>query len=177
MREDEQPIAYFLTWATYGTWLPGDERGWHEYRRGWKPPDPIRKLEAEAKMTAGACILSPAQRAAVEAQVAETCAHRGWQLHAVNCRSNHVHVVVTASDTSAEKTRAVLKAYTTRRLRREFDASREKWWGERGSIGHVYDEETLECVITYVREAQDRKGRDATELVTRKRHYNRFSRR
>jgi hypothetical protein len=21
------PLAYFLTWTTYGTWLPGDERG------------------------------------------------------------------------------------------------------------------------------------------------------
>ena len=23
-----EPLAYFLTWTTYGTWLPGDERGW-----------------------------------------------------------------------------------------------------------------------------------------------------
>jgi hypothetical protein len=22
-----EPLAYFLTWSTYGTWLPGDERG------------------------------------------------------------------------------------------------------------------------------------------------------
>jgi hypothetical protein len=47
-----EPLAYFLTWPTYGTWLPGDERGWVEYRRGWQLPDPARKLEAEARMTA-----------------------------------------------------------------------------------------------------------------------------
>ena len=23
----DEPIAYFITWTTYGTWLPGDERG------------------------------------------------------------------------------------------------------------------------------------------------------
>jgi hypothetical protein len=23
-----EPLAYYLTWTTYGTWLPGDERGW-----------------------------------------------------------------------------------------------------------------------------------------------------
>jgi hypothetical protein len=23
----DEPLAYFLTWTTYGTWLPGDERG------------------------------------------------------------------------------------------------------------------------------------------------------
>ncbi|TWU38211.1 hypothetical protein [Novipirellula artificiosorum] len=26
-----EPLAYFLTWTSYGTWLPGDELGcWHE---------------------------------------------------------------------------------------------------------------------------------------------------
>ena len=24
-----EPLAYFITWTTYGTWLPGDERGWN----------------------------------------------------------------------------------------------------------------------------------------------------
>ena len=36
------PLAYFITWATYGTWLPGDERGWVEYRHGWQLPDRAR---------------------------------------------------------------------------------------------------------------------------------------
>jgi hypothetical protein len=38
-RENEaaaDPLAYFLAWSTYGTWLPGDERGWVEYARGWQ---------------------------------------------------------------------------------------------------------------------------------------------
>ena len=30
MRSDD-PIAFMFTWSTYGTWLPGDERGWVEY--------------------------------------------------------------------------------------------------------------------------------------------------
>ena len=89
-------LAYFLTWATYGTWLPGDERGWVEYRRGWQLPDPVRKLEAQARMTEDACRLDAEQRDVVHRQIAETCKIRGWQLHAVNCRSNHLHVVLTA---------------------------------------------------------------------------------
>jgi hypothetical protein len=24
----DEPLAYFLTWTAYGSWLPGDERGW-----------------------------------------------------------------------------------------------------------------------------------------------------
>src|SRR5262245_27663630 len=95
----EDPIGFFLTWATYGTWLPGDSRGWVKYKHGWQLPDPILELEAAARMSEDACRLGVPEREAVEAQIAETCRHRGWHLHAVNCRTNHVHVVVSAPDT------------------------------------------------------------------------------
>src|SRR5882757_3609172 len=91
------PIAFFLTWSTYGTWLPGDERGWVEYRHGFQLPDPILQLECAARMTDDACRLTPIQRERVERQVAETCQYKGWYLHAVNCRSNHVHAVLSSS--------------------------------------------------------------------------------
>ena len=42
------PIAFFLTWSTYGTWLPGDARGWVEYQHGFQLPDPILELECAA---------------------------------------------------------------------------------------------------------------------------------
>ena len=91
-----EPLAYFLTWGTYGTWLPGDERGWTKYGKGWQRPAPIRELEAAALMTDDACRLDREQRQLVERTIAEVCRHRGWHLHAVNCRSNHLHVVVTS---------------------------------------------------------------------------------
>ncbi len=151
----DDPIAYFLTWVTYGTWLPGDARGWIEYRRGWQLPDPIRELEARAQMTEDTCVLSPLQRLAVEAQIAETCAHRGWTLHAVNCRSNHIHVVVTADVPKPKKVRIDLKAWATRTLKEKFDSSRENWWAERGSIRYLNDDDDLEAAILYVRDGQD----------------------
>jgi REP element-mobilizing transposase RayT len=153
-----EPIGYFLTWATYGTWLPGDARGWVEYRHGWQLPDPARELEAAAKMTEDACRLAAEQRAAVEAQIAETCGRRGWLLHAVACRSNHVHVVVSAGDTHPKKIRSDLKAWATRRLKQDFDARRDEWWAERGSIRFLWDERGLEGAIVYVTEGQDRRS-------------------
>jgi REP element-mobilizing transposase RayT len=152
------PLAYFITWATYGTWLPGDERGWVEYHRGWQLPNPIRELEAAAAMTEDACRLDPEQRAAVEAQVAETCRFRVWVLHAVNCRTNHVHLVVTAP-VDPEVVRSQIKAWCTRRLkelaRSREEAVRDNWWAERGSQRYVNDAPGLETVTAYVREAQD----------------------
>jgi REP element-mobilizing transposase RayT len=149
------PIGYFLTWVTYGTWLPGDARGWVEYRRGWQLPDPVRELEAKARMTEDACILRLEQRRVVEAQIAETCAYRGWTLQAVNCRSNHVHVVVTADVRNPKKIRVDLKAWATRALKVKFDASRENWWAERGSIRYLNSDNDLEASVFYVRDGQD----------------------
>jgi len=179
----QEPLAYFLTWSTYGTWLPGDERGWIEFGHGWQLPDAVRKLEAEASMTEDACRFDGGQRDVVERQIAETCKIRGWELHAVNCRSNHAHVVVTAAQ-APKIVRNQLKAWCTRRLkelemkRRQSredprsrvglvsDAStqarivsaglREHWWAERGSQRFINDSESLEAAILYVRDGQDK---------------------
>ena len=154
------PIAFFITWPTYGTWLPGDARGWIEFKHGWQIPDPSRELEAHLKMNEDACVLEVPARTVVETQVAETCRFRSWFLHAVNCRSNHMHVVVGAAETNPKKIRTDLRARCTRRLKQQVDPNRENWWAERGSIRWIFDEESLEPVILYVRDAQDRKDRE-----------------
>jgi REP element-mobilizing transposase RayT len=159
----DEPVAYFFTWGTYGAWLPGDSRGWTEYRHGWKLPDPIRRLEAIAKMTEDACRLDARERKAVEEQLAETCQFRGWDLHAANCRSNHVHVVLSGAS-PPKVIRGQLKAWCTRKLKslelaeKPADLVRENWWAERGSQRHIYDEKSLEAAIVYVRDGQDTGG-------------------
>lgn len=151
----DDPIGFFLTWVTYGTWLPGDRRGWVEYRHGFQLPDSAREAEAAAKMTEDACRLDEQQRIAVEQQIGETCRHRGWSLLAVNCRSNHVHVVLSAPDTHPKKIRTDLKAWATRCLKQQFDAKCENWWAERGSIRYLYKDENLDAAVAYVIEGQD----------------------
>jgi len=181
-----EPLAYFLTWNSYGSWLPGDERGWILYERGWKLPNAALELEAQASMTEDACYLDLEQREAVQWQIAETCRIRGWELHAVNCRSNHVHVVVSANQ-NPKIVRNQLKAWCTRRLkelelkrqqsrprsrfglvsdselqeqgegiRERGDGVRENWWAERGSQRFINDLKGLEAAIIYVREGQDK---------------------
>jgi REP element-mobilizing transposase RayT len=149
------PLGYFLTWVTYGTWLPGDDRGWVKYRNGWQLPDPIREREAKARMTEDACILTVEQRQVVESQIAETCAFRGWTLHVVNCRSNHVHAVATADVPDPDKIRIDLKAWATRALQNKSDGRRKKWWAERGSIRYLNSDDDLQAAILYVRDGQD----------------------
>jgi REP element-mobilizing transposase RayT len=157
---NEDPLGFLITWSTYGTWLPGDARGWVEYKRGWKLPNPARELEARAVMTEDVCRLNESQRKAVEIQIAETCQHRKWYLHAVNCRSNHIHVVVTALVTAPKKIRSTLKTWATICLKENFDKTRKNWWTERGSIRFLNSEASLEAVIIYVLDGQDRKDRE-----------------
>ena len=153
---EDGPIAFFLTWVTYGTWLPGDGRGWVKYKHGWQLPNRQLEVDCENRMTEDAVRLTLGQRNAVEQQIEQSCLYRGWHLHAVNCRSNHIHVVVTAPETPPKKVRVDLKAYATRCLK-ALDGRREHWWAERGSTRSIYNDAELECAITYVLYAQDRK--------------------
>jgi len=153
------PLAFFFTVSNYGVWLPGDSRGWIEYKHGWQLPDPIRELEAKTLMTETSVILNETSRDLVEAQIAETCKFRNWTLRAANCRSNHMHFVISTHQVAPKIIRSTVKAWCTRRLKENIDHTRENWWAERGSIRWIFTEESLERVILYVLQGQDRKPR------------------
>ncbi len=154
----DEPIAYFITWTTYGTWLLGDERGWWGKGELQRPNDLFREMAA-SDMKETAFILSPDDREIVEKTIARHCDIRGWTLHAVNARSNHVHVVVTAPGYEPKTARDQFKAWCTRHLK-PMNPSRERFWTEGGSCRWINQEDDLEAAIIYVDEAQDRKGSD-----------------
>jgi REP element-mobilizing transposase RayT len=96
-------------------------------------------------------------REIVEETIRKHCNIRKWQLHEVNARSNHVHVVVTAPGYAPETVRDQLKAWCTRKLK-PHHKDRGKFWTEGASRRYLNTEDELEAAIIYVREAQDRKG-------------------
>ncbi|HEX4588901.1 MAG TPA: hypothetical protein VH120_03170 [Gemmataceae bacterium] len=154
------PIAYFITWTTYGTWLSGDQRGW--IKRGqWvvQPPDPELELRSRQAMTGDFIVLTPEQRAIVDQVVVDHCRIRNWVLHARNVRTNHVHLVLSAP-VHPRVIREQLKAWASRRLsdaaalRGHGRDGRRRWWTEKGDIEWIRDEDNLERVIHYVLELQ-----------------------
>jgi REP element-mobilizing transposase RayT len=153
-----EPLAYFLTWTTYGTWLPGDERGWN--RKGEpeiQPPNPLFVEMAQSRMKEPAFTLSATPRSLVEETIRRHCEIRGWSLHALNVRTNHVHVVVTAAGYPPETVCEQFKTWCTRRLK-EVESTRSRFWTEGGSCRWINLEADLEAAVVYVIEAQDRKG-------------------
>jgi REP element-mobilizing transposase RayT len=118
-----EPLGYLLTWTCYGTWLHGDERGSVDRLHnavdapGVTPNVQRRALEL-SRCEHAPVHLDAAQRAAVQAAIVQVCTYRGWTLHELNVRSNHVHAVVSAP-VSPERVANDFKAYSTRRLRAE----------------------------------------------------------
>ena len=153
-----EPLAYFLTWTTYGTWLPGDERGWNRKGEHDSLPWNMAKQEsAAADLKESPFVLSTTDRNLVETTIRKHCEIRDWELRAVSVRSNHVHIVVTASATKPETAVAQFKAWCTRNLKSSHP-DRERFWTEGASTRWINDDTSLASAIEYTLEAQDRKG-------------------
>ena len=89
-------------------------------------------------------------------RVSHVCEERGWELVAVNGRSNHVHVVVRLGGVAPEKMMGEWKAWSSRRLReRGWIAAGQPVWTRHGSTRYVWKEHDLEGAVRYVVEGQD----------------------
>jgi REP element-mobilizing transposase RayT len=151
----QEPLAYFITFTTYGTWLQGRAPGWvdrvhNQYGAGICMPDVALEAEQRAKMRQPEYRLDEARRAVVLRTVREVAAHRHWQLWAAHVRGNHVHIVVTAAGTP-ERVMADFKAWASRRLREAFgeDNDRDRWT-QHGSTRYLWTEATLAEKVEYV---------------------------
>lgn len=108
-------------------------------------------------------LLTLEQRSIINEVIAKHCEIRDWHLHAVNCRSNHCHTVITANGYSGDQVRDQLKSWGRRRLT-EHQGSvapndmRENWWSRKGSVRYLFDEESLEAAIRYTLEAKELGG-------------------
>jgi hypothetical protein len=154
------PLAYFLTWTTYGTWLPGDERGWVKEGEGFQLPNWKVEHEARRKLAEEPFFLTAAQRAMVEATIEKHCEIRGWRLFAKAARTAHAHVVVHAP-VEPDMVMDQFKTWCTRKLREQAKADgdiafleRQRVWTEDGSNRRLDDTESLEAAIIYVRNCQ-----------------------
>jgi len=151
-----EPITLFITWTTYGTWLPGDRRGWRKWQAGEQQPKSLLEAWCRDQMKDEPVLLNLDHRQTVEDVCRRHATIRRWELHATSVRSNHVHVAVTAS-AEPKKVRDQFKANATRVLREHpTPITAHKVWTRGGDIQIIDSEEALEQVVLYVNEAQDR---------------------
>jgi REP element-mobilizing transposase RayT len=154
------PAALFITWTVYGTFLPGDSRGWSHRSDGQQLQRVLLEQWHRDRLAYPITTLDESMRLVGEAAIREICWVRSWYLWAVSVRSNHVHVLVTAPEYAPKLVRNQLKAKATRDLRAEFPIWDDRpIWSENGDIEFLDSEEDIEQCARYVSEAQDRMDR------------------
>ncbi len=132
--DNEFPLTYLITIRCYGTWLHGDEKSsidrhkYNVYNTPRRIVNPKLQNVMRQEMKQKPVSLSAKDREMVEQAIAEVCQHRGYQLQAINVRSNHLHAVVSAQ-IKPELIIDAFKSYATRRLRENFiiDANAKPW--------------------------------------------------
>ena len=156
METRDEPLAYFITWTVYGTFLHGDQRWWRQ-RGKQRAPRPKLERWHHDRLKHEIILLDEAHRKIVDAKIEEHCAKRNWKLWVVNARSNHVHVVVTSPGYQGTTVRDQLKANGTGSLRKhDIIFCDRPVWTTKGFVEVVWYEDELERVIAYAGEAQDR---------------------
>lgn len=155
-----EPLAYFITFTTYGTWLHGNAKGSVGRQsdgvyRNLSQPNPDMEQSDRERMPGPSFTMSSPQRAVVDKTLREVTRHRRWDIHALNVRTNHVHVVVEAPETAPESVMNDFKAWATRRLREAgLVDENAKLWTRHGSTRHLFDAEALMSAIDYVKNRQ-----------------------
>jgi REP element-mobilizing transposase RayT len=151
------PIAYFLTWRTYGTFLHGDPRGsvgagHNTPGTPLMPTDPRLEEAERFLMPQPPYVMGTDERAVVDRAIRDHCALRNWAIHALNVRTTHVHIVVSCHGThSPELAMAQLKSWGTRRLREaRLVACDRRLWADHGSTQWINHEAGFIEAVDYV---------------------------
>jgi REP element-mobilizing transposase RayT len=150
------PLAFFVTLRTYGTWLHGNEKGSISRRRK-KPfltkfidPNPRLEEKMDEELKHPQFRLDRTQRKAVEDIIRQLSSFRNYELYAVNVRTNHLHVVVSAA-TTGEKLVNQLKTRVTRELRdRGLIRPDTKVWSRGKSCRPLWKDRDVTNAIDYV---------------------------
>jgi REP element-mobilizing transposase RayT len=153
--DTDSPLAYLISFRTYGTWLHGDKRGsidrfHNRYGTPYMPPNAKWHSYNQQQLRTKPLILEAHHRGAVETAIRETCEIRRWSLLAFNVRTNHVHTVV-ASKRKSDVVLSAFKANATRQLREDGLWTHEfSPWARKGSRRNLWNERSVAQAIDYV---------------------------
>ena len=111
--DNEGPLAYLITFRTYGTWLHGDDRnsidrhGMNLYGASKVLPSRNLKQIMHDNQASDIFLLDGPRRGVVERAIRHVCEFRSYGLHAISVRTNHAHSVVS----SLRKPEIVMNAF------------------------------------------------------------------
>jgi len=152
----DNPLAYHITFGTYGTRLHGDPRGTVD-RSMNQPGDPIigadpnRWLRERGSLRFEPAFLSKEQRQFAESVIPDICRQGGWLYHIASAGPDHVHVLLSSSS-DGTAVRKWFKRWLGERLSERWPLPAGKsWWAEGGSVKWVWVQHYFDCVFNYIR--------------------------
>ncbi len=161
--------AVLLTWTTYATWLPGDERGFvsrverpggsHELHNlpgePYDADDPQTLASAQDRTVGQPVYLNAAHAEVVLTSIARTTERHGIELLAAAVMSNHVHVLCQ-SDRAGRELLQLLKGNLARELNLKFELGEApRWWTKSGSERFIKPGADLTAAVEYVKSQSD----------------------
>ena len=150
-----RPIAYHITFGTYGTRLHGDERGTVD-RSMNQPGDPVIGADPawweleRGRLKFDPVVFTPEKMRYAEAVMPSVCARGGWDFRTGAGGPDHVHVVLGA-DADGEAVRKWFKRWLGAALSEKWERPPgATWWAEGGSVKWVWTESYYRAVFDYV---------------------------
>ena len=149
------PLAYFITFTCYGTWLHGEKSTSVDHLNNTPGTDFLsfnskRAGLVKKQMLETPYFLDESRRHIVLQAIVEVCGYRQWVLLAAHVRSNHVHCVIHAI-LRPEQIMNAIKSYASRHLNKaNLDGNRVNRWARHGSTRYLWKEAAVEAAIQYV---------------------------
>jgi REP element-mobilizing transposase RayT len=159
-----QSFALHITWTCYGTWLPGDPRGYVSNtllpKGGFVPKqnvpdtafaadDANTYLHAQRLQKSPTIHLSTDHALIAAHAIVEAARARTWLILRAALMANHIHVVIADCPTDGAFVRRVLKGVSDTKLRKAFPGQ-GRWWTKGGSDRYKNTPRAIEAAIDYV---------------------------
>ncbi len=157
---------WLLTWTCYGTWLPGDPRGFvgnvreedgsrAVHNLPGTPYDedlPLLEAWASQQLRGEPVTLGSQEADAMIAQYQQTAQIREWRLQAASVMFNHTHLVVgVPGDPDPQYLLETFKSWATRALKKlRPPPSSGRFWTAKGSKRKLADETAILAAVVYV---------------------------
>lgn len=149
------PLAYHITWGTYGTRLHGDERGtvhrqMNEYGEPIIGEDQDWNFMESHLLRFPPRVLTHEQCLLIQDAIPDICVRGKWELRTCSAAPDHVHTILTAR-VDGKDIRKWLKRWVGEELSKtEPLLPDQTWWAECGSVKWVWTDDYYQRAYNYV---------------------------
>ena len=159
-----EAFALHITWTCYGTWLPGDARGYVSNtllpRSGFREKenvpgtayfanDAVTLDHARSLQKFPSAYLTREQAWCAAEAIVEAAQKRQWEILRGALMANHIHMVITNCPPDGPNVRRIIKGVSDAKLRGRF-SQQARWWTSGGSDRYKNGQRAIDAAVDYV---------------------------